>query len=187
MQGLTSCLDCRAALAMTGELEMRGNILITVLILLTVLSLSALYSMREGLLTFKHVQMQRDALQLELFVDEALIQVEQLLRQDPDCQQSSCLLSAYEPNFFLEQDLTYWLAENTKTAQLTFSWEAINGRAIIEHLKTHFYNDDQAQYFRATILLFEQKPSIQLRMQAHWKKTTLNGDIKLERLAVRLL
>lgn len=158
---------------------MQGNILITVLILLAILSLSTLYSARESLWAVKGAQTERDALQLDVFIDEALVKVEQLIQSLPmeinpvhesECTGEPCVLLAGDANIFLEQDLQLWLAQNNPVPiTFTLSWPQIQGRVILEQLAT----DTDVQYFRSTILLQSDQKQAQLRMQATWKRTTL--------------
>jgi Tfp pilus assembly protein PilX len=148
---------------------MRGNILITVLILLTVLSLSGLYGAREGLWAMKMSQVERDSLQLDVFIDEALLRVEQLVENFPT---DIAVLPAQEANVFLEQSLQTWLTDK-QAVKLSLSEPTVQAWAIFEHLNTH----DTQEYFRTTLLLLTQTQQSQLRMQATWKRTTLKNDI----------
>jgi hypothetical protein len=177
---------------------MQGNILITVLIVLALVSISTLYSARESLWAVKLGQTEKDTLQLDMFVDEALLKAEQLIKNLPieitpvevsQCVSSPCVLLAQEAHFFLEQPLLVWLADhNLASMALVLSQPHVQGWVTIEHLSTVVEADDThwEQYFRTSVLLLTQNQQAQLRMQATWKKATLKSDIMQVDSLIRL-
>ncbi len=178
---------------------MQGNILITVLIVLAVLSISTLYSARESLWAMNMSHMERDALQLELFMNEALVEVEKLIDDLPidiipvalsQCSVTPCVLSAQEANLFLEQAPALWQnPDNKLPVKLNLSSSTAQAWMIIEHLVNQVFEDALEDYFRTSLLLQTSNDQIQLRRQMTWKRTTLKGDIiqtkSLARLAWR--
>lgn len=176
--------------------KQQGNILITALVLVALLSLSTLYIARESLWSMNLAKMQADTLQLDLLTEEALTKTEHLIKNLPEafipveiqaCAAPVCILSTQQANVFLEQTLAQWLEPSYPIpVKLNLSLQSVHAWVILEHLST---TPELQQYFRATILLLQQSPQRQLRMQATWKKATLKNDINqvdsLTRLARR--
>lgn len=176
---------------------MRGNILITVLALLMILSISSVYVAREVFWGNKVIALQRDSLQLDLFVDEALLKAEQLILglpiditpvDWPNCLGVPCVLLAQEGNFFLEQRVEQWLGDQAVSMPLSLSSDKVQAWVILEHLNTQLDENglNRQQYFRTSFLLLSGSAQSQLRMQATWKKTTLNGNMNWAGSLVRL-
>lgn len=148
-----------------------GNIVITVLIVLILLSVSTLYSARESLWAIKVSHTEKQSLQLDMLVPQLLLKVEQLINQlpanitpHPDylCT-SACVVLPREGNYYLEVDL-----KPLKAAYI-LSWPSLQAWVILEYLGEDI--------FRSSFLLLSFDQPTQLRMQATWKKTTLNSNI----------
>ncbi|MFA6037688.1 MAG: hypothetical protein WC748_06195 [Legionellales bacterium] len=150
----------------------RGNILMTVLIILTLLSITTLYAARESLWAAKTSHTEKDNLQLDMRVAEVLLKVEQLINGLPleiipnsieNCL-SSCIVVAYEGNFFLEQDL------QALPAAYVLSMSGMQVWVVLEYL--------QPDYFRSSFLIVSENKQVYKRMQANWKRTTLRSILQ---------
>lgn len=152
---------------------MQGNVLITVMVLLAVLSASVIYNARESFVAYQNSLTQKDALQLNVWIDEALLLAEnEIAALPPDfvavppsaCYHAPCILTLQASNLFLEETDAWWQAP----ANLIPIW------FDLPHARVGLILEDLSEQNIRGTLLFSLPNGSALRMQATWNRSTLN-------------
>lgn len=162
--------------------NMRGHVLITIMVLLTVMSFSILYSARESLLMMQMARNEQKTLQLSVLTDEALMHTAAFIENLPidtrpiplsACKMPPCLLSAESGNFFLEQDLRWWMATHNP-ARIWLPLSTTTAALVLEEIRVlnDTNVDTQHQFLRTTLFLTDDQDTQQL-IQATWRRSMI--------------
>jgi hypothetical protein len=134
------------------------------MVLLAILSASALYGARESLLAISQARLENIAWVLEALVADALVIAHQWIADLP--MDSPVILMKEEPNYYLEQPINWYLANNNAA----ITWFTLPNGARMAMVLESIEKD----YLRGSMLLITHDEAVTLRMQATWNRSTLN-------------